>query len=56
MSKGNEIRQNRPNWRKARGWKKKMKKKEGSPLRDSRGRPKFDNTVIKTKEWEKVKV
>lgn len=51
-----EKRQNRPSWRKVRSYKKKLKKKEGRPLRDPRGSHKFDTIKYKTKKWEKVNV
>ncbi len=47
-------RENRPNWRKVRGWGRKMvRDKHGRPVRVY-GKIKFNNIKIKTKEWEKV--
>ncbi len=52
-----EIRQNRHNWRKVRKWKKRMiRDKKGVPARDRKGKIKFSNVIIKSKEWVKVKI
>jgi len=51
-----EKRLNRPNWRKIRGYGKKMlKDRHGNPLKDSHGRTRFNVVKIKTKRWERVK-
>jgi hypothetical protein len=53
--KGRHIKQNRPSWRKIRGWGKKLvRKKDGSPAKDSRGRFVYNDIKVKTKDWERV--